>query len=194
MIKSDSVVYNARFERERKGEKDVNWSWKHSTFSGTRELNGLRTLMAMLNNWDLKDENNSVYKDHDEEIYEISDLGASFGTTHIVLGHGNSRGNVRAYERSRFITHTSAERVDFACPGTPTWFFIVNPRQFFMRTRLESLGRHVPRADAKWMGTILARLSPAQIRDAFRAAGYQSEDVERFARVVETRIAALNAL
>jgi hypothetical protein len=42
--------------------------------------------MALMNNWDLKDDNNAVYLEKhkdglSEQIYLVSDLGASFGTT-----------------------------------------------------------------------------------------------------------------
>lgn len=40
----------------------------------------------------------------------------------------------------------------------------------------------------------LAQLSPEQIRDAFRPAGYSPEQVQGFAAVVEERIAELNKL
>jgi hypothetical protein len=40
----------------------------------------------------------------------------------------------------------------------------------------------------------MARLTPQQIRDAFRTAGYGPEEVEGFAKVVEQRIADLNHL
>lgn len=195
-IGEDSTVQVARFEREIKGEKkDGRWSWKHGDFAGTRELNGLRTLMALLNNWDLKDENNTIYRLPGEgEVLVVSDLGASFGTSRLVPGNERSRGNLTAYEHSKFIVHQSAERVDFASPGRPAFWVIVNPHEFFMRLKLESVGRNIPRADAKWIGVVLGRLSPAQIRDAFRAAGYSPEEVEGFARVVEKRVAALNAL
>ena len=46
----------------------------------------------------------------------------------------------------------------------------------------------------KWMAQELSKLSPEQIRDAFRAAGYSPEEVEGFAGVVEKRIAALREL
>ena len=200
-ISSDSTVRNARFEREEKGEKqNGDWSWKDRAFYGTRELNGLRVMMAVINNWDLKDGNNTVYevqgpKDEPEQrLYVVSDLGASFGTTSLVNGHERSRGNLKMYEHSRFITHKTADSVNFATPGRPTWLAIFNAKQYFMRVKLESIGRDIPRADAKWMGTLLGRLSPAQIRDAFRSAGYSRDEVERFARVMESRIAELNAL
>jgi hypothetical protein len=44
------------------------------------------------------------------------------------------------------------------------------------------LGRHIPRADARWMGDPLARPSPQQIRDAFRTGGYSTDEVERTAQ------------
>jgi len=56
------------------------------------------------------------------------------------------------------------------------------------------VGKHVPRADAKWVGSLLAQLSPEQIRDAFRAAGYSPEQVEAYANAVEARIAQLTKL
>jgi hypothetical protein len=59
---------------------------------------------------------------------------------------------------------------------------------------LRWIGKQVPRADARWMGDLLARLSPEQIRDAFRAAGYSPEETEGFAQVVERRIKELTAL
>jgi hypothetical protein len=52
----------------------------------------------------------------------------------------------------------------------------------------------IPSADARWMGELLAHLSPQQIRDAFRAARYSPEQVEGFSEVLEKRIAELRAL
>ena len=39
----------------------------------------------------------------DKRIYEVSDLGASFGTAGRGLSHTKSKGNVRSYTRSKFI-------------------------------------------------------------------------------------------
>jgi hypothetical protein len=44
------------------------------------------------------------------------------------------------------------------------------------------------------MGDLLARLSPQQIRDAFRAAGYSTDEVEQLGKVVERRIGELEKL
>ena len=79
LVARDGSVRDVRLKRE--DEKKVStWSWRQDPFTGTRELNGLRVLMALINNWDLKDENNSVYREGSEYHYMVSDLGASFGT------------------------------------------------------------------------------------------------------------------
>ena len=196
-VSAGGVVRDARLQRmDKSEEKDGNWKWKQDPFTGTRELNGLRVLMALINNWDLKDVNNKVIVEKaagtPREIYYVSDLGASFGTSGIVLGHSKSRGNLGAYKTSRFITKVTPQYVNFATPRRATLLELANPPQYIMRLHLRWIGRNIPRADAKWLAGLLERLSPAQIRDAFRAAGYSPEEVEGFATVLENRIASLN--
>ena len=198
LIQPGGVVPNVRLERAHDGLVKIDsWSWKHSPVTGTREWNGLRVLMALINNWDLKDDNNGVFtnpNDPRQRIYMITDLGASFGTNGIGRGHLESRGNLTSYQQSRFITKVTSDRVSFATPDRAPTRSMFIPPHYFYRLKLRWLGRNIPREDAKWMGQLLARLSKKQIRDAFRAAGYESGTAEAFAQVVESRIAALNTL
>jgi hypothetical protein len=157
--------------------------------------------MALINNWDLKDVNNAVYErkhaddpSQPSKIYVISDLGATFGTVGFIRSLEGSRGNLEAYKNSTFISNVTPEYVDFGAPGRPALVETLNLPVYLRRMDLRWIGRNIPRADAKWMGQVLGRLSPDQIRDAFRAAGYSLEEVNEFARVVEARISALNAL
>ena len=76
---------------------------------------------------------------------------------------------------------TGGDYVDFAEPSRPAMIVIFNPMEFSRRMELRWLGKHVPRADARWMGDLLGRLSKQQIRDAFRAAGYEPDQLEGFA-------------
>ena len=163
-------------------------------FEQTREFNGLRVMMALMNNWDLKDENNTVYAAKEGLVYEVSDLGATFGTNGVLLLKNNAKGNAHSYQHSKFITKTTAEYVDFATPSLPSLPYLFNPFRYTQRARLRWIGKHVKRADAKWVGGLLAQLSEAQIRDAFRAAGYPPKELAMFTRVVQDRIAQLNAL
>ena len=90
-IDPDGSMHNVRLKRQLKDEKKIGaWRWRDNPFAGTREINGLRVMMALMNNWDLKDENNAIYRIKHSgdsagsaEIYMVSDLGASFGTTGI---------------------------------------------------------------------------------------------------------------
>ncbi len=62
LIGPGGAMRNARLRRYREKEKKVGWwNWTDSPFSGTREFNGLRTMMALINNWDLKDTNTAIY-------------------------------------------------------------------------------------------------------------------------------------
>jgi hypothetical protein len=201
-VGANGLMHDLRLKRNVNDEKKIgNWEWRHNPFTDTRELNGLRVMMALINNWDLKDANTSIYREKhsgDGEspvlIYMVTDLGSSFGTTRLEKSHEKAKGNLDSYVHSKFIRKVDADFVDFDDPHRPTVLAVLSPHEFVSRLNMEWIGRHIPRADAKWIGQLLAQLSPEQIRDAFRAAGYTSEEVEGFARVVESRIAELNRL
>jgi hypothetical protein len=194
LVAVDGSVRNVRLKRYLKGQEKLGyWSWRDGALGNSRELNGLRVMMALIDNWDLKDENNSIYEVKGEHpVYVVSDLGASFGTT------GNAgpagKGNLQAYTRSQFMTRVTPDYVNFKTPSRPALTHLFDPPAYLRRVRLEWIGKHIPLSDARWMGQMLARLSPDQIEAAFRAAGYGREEVTAFAGVVEARIAALNKL
>jgi hypothetical protein len=48
-------------------------------------------------------------------------------------------------------------------PSRAIWLEGFNPPQYFTRLHLRSVGRRIPRSDAKWLATILARLSPERL-------------------------------
>jgi hypothetical protein len=199
-VSPGGIVRNARLKRYLKGEKKIgSWQWDDDPFTATRELNGLRLLMALINNWDLKDDNNSIYQEQTPDgkpecVYMVSDLGASFGTPNLTWPLKRSRGDLKHYEDSKFLTASRDDSVDVRTPGRPSWFFWFEHPEYRTRVRLLHLGRDIPLADARWLGELLSRLSPAQIRDAFRAADYSPEEVEGFAEVVEERIGELREL
>jgi hypothetical protein len=195
LVSPDNNVHNARLKRHLKDEKKIGtWSWAKNPFTGTREWYGLRVLMAVMNNWDLKDSNNSVYltrKEPIEERYAVTDLGASFGMTGL---NWALKGDPTAYCGSKWIKKISAEFVDFNVPSGPALYSYIDFPELGRRLSLLWLGHHIPRTDARWMGNLLARLSPEQIRDAFRAGGYSPQEVEELSNAVERRIGELEKL
>ena len=203
--KSDKMhgtqVIDARFARKPHGEKKVGiWKWGDNPFSGTRGLNGLRVLMAVMNNWDLKDSNNSVYADRKNgtQIFLSSDIGATFGANRYEFSESRAKGNPDSYEESKFITHTSATEVDFGTPSPPVaplaMAIGVGEIMYASRVPLDWIGKNIPIEDARWIGNMLGQLSHQQLEDAFRAGNFPADEVDEYVRVLEGRIAELKGL
>jgi hypothetical protein len=206
----DGSVRNARWERMR-SDKRGSWHWAKNAFDDTRELNGLRVMMALLNNWDMKDSQNAIYEQDGEQTYVVADLGSTFGPTGQRWPHPTPRGDLERYERSDFIKKVADDYVDFAAPSWPMIFglfpapplpypWLTAPVRLFGRPPAPEIagqrwiGKGVPREDVRWMAGLLASLSSKQIRDAFRAASYTPAEVEAFSKIVERRIAQLSEL
>jgi hypothetical protein len=192
-VSPDGRIRGARLERKLTDvEKRGTWDWFENPFVKTRELNGLRVMMALLNNWDLKDVNNSIYETGRQRRYVVTDLGASFGNTGNSLIRSKSA--PQEYADAKFVEKSTSASVDFVLHSRPFFLTAVDVANYQMRTRIESVTKAIPRADAKWLGRRLALLSDAQIGDGFRAGGYTPEEVAIYTRAVRNRIAQLNAL
>ena len=193
LVLDDGTVGDARLELRRKDVRKLGqWSWFQNSFEESRQLNGLRVMMCLIDDWDLKADNNSVYEVGGEREYAVTDLGASFGKT------GNyftrSKGVVADYERAEFVERVTSGRVDFVMHSRPFFLTFLNVPKYRERTRMEKIGDDIPVADAEWIGRLLGRLSAGQLQDCFRAAGYDSETADRYAEAVQKRIAELNEL
>ncbi|MGH9729985.1 MAG: hypothetical protein ACRD4V_15525 [Candidatus Acidiferrales bacterium] len=192
-VSKDGIVHGARLERKDKEVKKLgNWDWFKNPFTGTKELNGLRVMMALINNWDLTTINNAVYVVDGERRYAVSDVGATFGKTGNSVGR--SKSSLHGYEDSKFIASQTPTEVDFVMHSRPLFLTVINVPNYHKRTRIEDVTKHIPRADAKWLGQRLALLSVEQIRDCFLAGGYPPESVEGYTKEVQKRIAELNEL
>jgi hypothetical protein len=190
----DDDIRDVRFERDDDGFKKVErWSWDANPFAGTRELDGLKVLMALLNNYDLKTLNNKIVRPSKKRgnepaklIYYVSDLGATLGSTGKwftslpIFGElpAGTKGNPKDYAEHRFIAGVSHGLVSFH-----------NKRQRAGRA-LEG----VRVENARWMGNLLARLSDKQLADAFRAGGFDKVDTATYLFALRDRISQLQRL
>jgi hypothetical protein len=174
-VSDGGLVREARLKRHGGGKELQNWSWNQNPFAGTREFNGLRVMMALINNWDLKEINNKIFDVNGEPRYEVADLGASFGSTGNRLGR--SKAVLKDYAKTKFIEKVTPESVDFVFRG-----------------KIGSMGKNIPIADARWIGNRLGQFSAEQIGDCFRAAGFSPAEVEGYTKAVLQRIEALKKL
>jgi hypothetical protein len=194
-VTSPNHLDEARLQHAIEGRKVGHWKWKDNPLKGTREFNGLRVMMALLGNWDLKDENNGIYAEKDgTERYLVTDLGTAFGPSGNRWTEAGSKNNLKAYRSTKFITHKNDKYVGFSLPRFPPFLHIFNLPHFWHQVSMRWVGNDVPRADAKWIGTVLGKLSTKQIEDAFRAGGYSEQDSAAFTKVVQSRIAELEQL
>jgi hypothetical protein len=195
LVSATGDVRDARLKRHVKDEKKVGyWAWAKNPFTGTREWYGLRVMMAVLNNWDLKDNNNSVYLTHGdnpEERYLVSDLGCSFGPSGI---NWMLKGKPGEYCKSKLIKSETPESVTFYCPAGPAEQYFIHFPVLARTIGMLWIGENIPRAHAVWIGGLLGKLSPKQIQDAFRAAGYSPDEVEALSTTLTHRIAELQKL
>jgi len=134
-------------------------------------------MMAMINNWDLKDSNNEtiqIGKGSDAELrYIISDLGATFGhasTTPLFWRITRSRNNPAKYSKAKFFEKLKGNQVILHYGGKNRGLF-----------------KNISVQDATWMASLLAQLSDRQIRDAFRAANYTPSQIDLLTDAVRDR-------
>jgi hypothetical protein len=191
--RGDFDVWDVRFERRNDGMKEVGlWSWHSNPFLGTRELQGLKVLMALINNWDLKEDNNKIARpgkksggDRDERVFYVADLGGTLGSTGSPFrkfpGFGSapagSKGDAGAFANQVFIDGVQGGQVKFHYKGK-------DPKA------LEG----VTVENARWMGNLLGRLSDKQLSDAFRAGGFSEAETGTYVSAMRKRIDQLRNL
>ncbi len=190
-------IRTARLQKAPGGKKIGTWKWRDNPFKGTRELNGLRVMMALLSNWDLKDENNAIYADREgtgPALYEVSDVGSTFGMSGESYASRFAKNNLPKYRKSKFIAKVTPEYVSFNFPTHPPFLYVFNLPLFYSEMHQRWIGRNIPRSDAQWIASLLSQLSVEQIRDAFRAGGYSQAQVDAYTAAVQSRIAELEKL
>jgi hypothetical protein len=152
------------------------WSWHQNPFVGTDPYGGLLALMMLLNESDLKDDNNVLYEVDPSLVassahrwYVVRDLGAGLGETGRIAPR---RGNPFVFAKTRFVLGEEGGFVLFDFHG-----------------RHEELVQHVTTANLHWMTNLVSRLSRRQWRDAFRAGGYGPSATEAFIETILEKIA-----
>lgn len=182
-IEGKGTFENVRLEaRPENVDRFDEWTWTENPFAGKRELQGLKVLMALMENWDLKDSNNRVLvvrRGNATELhYIVSDLGTTFGKTGgqkspiaFIKSIKGSRNEPDDFVNDQFIDEVQGDTVRLDYDG-----------------KNADLMRNISIADARWIGGLLARLSDRQIEDAFRAANYNAAEVRLLSGAVRKRI------
>lgn len=172
--KFSNVRFEARPDAIKRGGR---WSWDDNPFKDTPEFAGLRIMMAMFNNWDLKDDNTVIFERDGKAFYVVSDIGSSFGklAVHPQTRSGRSVNKPEDYASSKFIQAVDGGTIRFAYTGARS-----------------DLLNGLSVGHGRWLADLLNQLTDKQIQDAFRAANYEPEDVMTLAASFKARIAELD--
>ena len=176
-IEGKGTFQNVRFEARPKAVDRIgSWLWADNPFIGKPEFQGLKVFMALINNWDLKDDNNRILVERgnagSERRFIISDLGGSFGKTGGFFSR--TRNEPDDYVKAEFVKAVNGNKIDFNYGG-----------------KNQKLFANLTVADARWLSNLMKRLSDEQIRDAFRSANYTPAEVDKLAGALRARVNAL---
>jgi hypothetical protein len=183
----NKTLENVRFGARPKEVKRIDgWEWADNRFIGQREFQGLKIMMALLNNWDIKDSNNKILvvrngrPGENELHYIVSDLGGTFGKVYKIpkifriFIFKPDRNNPKSYVKAHLIKEVKDGRVHF----------------LYSAKRI-NLFQNITVDDAQWISGWLSRLSDRQIEDAFRAANYSPNEIRMLSEGVRKRIKEL---
>ncbi|HEV2764100.1 MAG TPA: hypothetical protein VGV38_14045 [Pyrinomonadaceae bacterium] len=187
-IEGKGTFENVRLEARPENVKRLDeWKWAENPFAWTKELQGLVVMMALLNNWDIKDSNNKILRVRDERTgreelrYVVSDLGATFGKVKVnvpgIWRVARSRNEPADYTEDPFLEDVKEGRA-----------------LFFYKGKRQDLFDDIKAEEARWIGSLLSKLSDRQIADAFRAANYTPAEIQSLTRAVRQRINELTAI
>ena len=203
-VENGRVVRGARFEPKRpEAVRGEIWDWLKNPFVGTREFDGLKVLMVLLANYDTRLENNRIIYQKNPESgqmearYVVIDIGATLG--HVGgLGGTRVKNNLEHFLMTKFIVGVQNGLVEFDYSTTPKgagkFASIFSPGYGKSQANKEKAMRRIPVENARWIGSMLSRLSEEQLRDAFRAAGYDNATMEGFIKKLRERIDMLSRL
>ena len=180
VIQGKGTFQNVKLEaRPNDVKRDGYWLWASNPFVGKPEFQGLKIMMVLINNWDMKDDNNAILVTKgvtdSERRFIVSDLGATFGKTGGLISR--SRNKPSDYIKAEFVNGVKGNVIDFNYGG-----------------KMGKAFDGITIEDAKWLALWLSRLSDEQLKDAFRSANYTPQEVDQLAAAVRSRINALSNL
>ena len=159
--------------RDAKSERaKERWTFGKNPFAGSKELSGLAILMTMLNNWDIQgDRNNRILEQGDQDVYIVSDLGATFGKMG-AFPSPRSKWNVADFQKEEFIEKVEGGLIDLDYEG----YGGINK---------------VSAEHAAWFAGIAAKLTDKQLTEALRASGAAQAEIDGFSARLRAKILEL---
>lgn len=180
------VKTNARFRTDLDQWRSTGqWSWYDNPYLNTLPFRGLIVAQLVLNNWDLKTNNNRIYEATDPAAtprrqFIVRDVGSSLGQSRQfrlfamlgTRGMQGSKNDLAGFEQQGFIESFAGNKVVFDYRG-----------------RNQALVDTVTVPDVIWACEQLAKIPDGQWQVAFKAGGYPQADADRYITKIKAKIA-----
>ena len=160
------------------------WSWVENPFNGSHELRGLKILIMLLSNWDIKDardgedSNNAILEETSSSRYVVTDWGSSFGKSGGFFER--DRWDWRGYglQTPRFAR--------LLRDGSIQWGF----RGKHSRDITSDVGVE----DIRWLLPYLSRITDEELAAGLAASGGSSPASEQFIWSIRERVQQLQRI
>jgi hypothetical protein len=183
-VKSDGTFVRARFQLRDKNTLEFlpkhAWSLTDNPFVGTHELAGLRVLLMMLSNWDVKDfrsgeesSNTAVFRGPGGELlYSFFDWGSTLGRWGNITRRTRSDCTGFSADTPRLITGVRDNVVVWGYSG-----------------KHEEIVRNgITVDDLRWLDPYLSAITDEQIRAGLKASGANDRENATCTEALESRI------
>jgi hypothetical protein len=174
--KSTGHFKDARFQLRDPAVRPIEgakWGFDDSALKGSRELAGLKILLVLLSNWDVKPENMAVMETNGQRVLAMMDWGASMGRASDISG------------RSKWDCKLYAADTKYLIEGVENGFVVVN----YQGKNGPQVRQGIRLTDVEWLMQRLGRLSDAQIGAALKASGATPEEAACFGQAFRSRLA-----
>lgn len=175
----NNLIRNARFElRDPLAYKflpNSAWDLDDKKLGDLREINGLKLLLMLVSNWDVKTSNTAVVEVNGGRHYVITDWGASMGKTGDITSRSKWDCNGYAKQSEKFIDGVENGFVDFNYDGK--------------RGSVVSNGIRIE--DVKWFADRMIGITDAQLRIAAESSGANPEEATCYVNAIRHRLTQL---
>jgi hypothetical protein len=141
-----------------------------------RELNGLKLLLLLLSNWDVKKQNTGIFEIDGRQYAIVTDWGASLGDA-ASPDVATRKWNCPAFDK----------RSDTLIEGSGGGYVAFNYTQYAARHE-HALSEGIRVADLDWFMSRMGKLTDAQIHAALLASGATQDEGDCFTRAIRRRM------
>jgi hypothetical protein len=180
--RAGSFVSNGMFRDARFQLKDdavfaskERWKLDDPQLKDSRELAGYKVLIMLLANWDLTPENLSIVNRGGQQVYAVTDWGATMGRPTDLTAHTK-------WDCKRYSVDTKN-----LVEGLDNGYVVFN----FSGKQGAEVRKNIRQQDVAWIMERLGKLSDAQIDAALKASGATADEAACFGPAFRSRLAQL---